>query len=437
MNIKESFGFRLATLILPFVSLFISCDENDIDFSEDPVKNKILVISDLHLGDRRSIDGGYGWQNQNRDSITFFLDYVISQKDSVKTLVIAGDLFDEWLSPMEVKTFADANDSTLSQDDFFDSIVETNRNIIDKFIEVKNAGIEIVYTPGNHDMLVTNENIEKCFGTGVITQARESFGMGKYEPNPDIVIEHSHRYDFFNAPDPISNKDLDQVSEASITPPGFFLTKIASSQNTSGPSLSAMVSSEVSELKGGNLKNRIIYDIAWKIILNVLHVPISEDKVIKTGIDGYTSEYSISDLIPNGNFILYNEAFEPSVWEERLTDNHSPVIINFTLSLLGSYYPFDISIARDVYIDVPKPTKKVIVFGHTHTPLTTLIPSQNSTGDVIYANSGSWVDQKWVGSGATCTFVEISINDNLYIVSANKYNKDKGVTRLSIVSTNR
>ncbi len=55
-------------------------------------RSLILVISDLHLGDQRSIDNRYGWLIKNRDMLTHFLNQMAIHP-SVKELVIAVDMF--------------------------------------------------------------------------------------------------------------------------------------------------------------------------------------------------------------------------------------------------------------------------------------------------------------------------------------------------------
>jgi hypothetical protein len=57
----------------------------------------IMCISDLHLGDDRSFNIGYGWLNDNRSLLAGFLNKV-RLSPNIKELVIAGDLFDEWFS---------------------------------------------------------------------------------------------------------------------------------------------------------------------------------------------------------------------------------------------------------------------------------------------------------------------------------------------------
>ncbi len=196
-----------------------------------------------------------------RDSLAQFLRYVVTKSDSVKTLVINGDFLDEFTAPMDVMPIADKNGKVLSEQEFFGQIVEANQMIFDELKAVKSAGIEIVYVPGNHDMLTTSDDFRHYFGN-LFTQARESLGMGKYEPMSDIVIEHSHRYDIFNAPDHISNNGIDNVSDESILPVGFFLCKMASSfsQKHGGSSFDNTTKEQVEKMLDGFLTQNTIIE---------------------------------------------------------------------------------------------------------------------------------------------------------------------------------
>ena len=90
---------------------------------------------------------------------------------------------------------------------------------------IQEGKILVTYVPGNHDLTITAANIESVLPG--INQARDAaLGLGTYSPvdYPAIAIEHGHRYNFFCAPDPISNQD---IAPGTIMPPGYFFTRIA------------------------------------------------------------------------------------------------------------------------------------------------------------------------------------------------------------------
>lgn len=184
---------------------------------------KVVVISDTHMGDQRSVEEGWGWFNENRPVLKEFLEHIAAHPEEYGTLVVAGDMFDEWVAPMDVTPFVNLNgEESRLESDFFQVLVRDNAEIIDAFRKVKAAGIELVYVPGNHDMTCTAEDFN-TYLPGLFTQARDAEGLGAYTPKDmeEVIIEHGHRYDFNDMPNPIS-------MEGSILPIGYTISKYAS-----------------------------------------------------------------------------------------------------------------------------------------------------------------------------------------------------------------
>jgi hypothetical protein len=132
------------------------------------------------------------------------------------------------------------------------------------------------------------------------------------------------------------------------------------------------------------------------------------DKIIKTGIDGYTQTFSVNDLIPyigsNGKFTvdLFNNSVEN--WAKRQVINNVPAQIdtdaalnNGALATFTDYQAQNQYFKRDGNI-------KVVIFGHSHDGK--LIADKNLIGkDVVYANSGTWIDSD--GNIPTRTYITI------------------------------
>ncbi len=365
-------------------------------------RTMIIVISDIHMGDQRSIDGGYGWFNKNRVKLESFLN-LVRQMPNVKELVIAGDLFDEWVAPMDSDTF---NGATQSQ--FVDMIAAANKPVVDAINNIIGDGaITVTYIPGNHDMLVESADIQRVFPG--ISEARESAkGLGAYTPldHSEIIIEHGHRYDFFNAPDPISNRSITKI--ASITPPGFFVSKIATtSDQETGKSI--FYRDQISATVGDNYEYYLSYWAAWQLIMS--QKPVKEswtDKIIKTAMDGYTEVYAIDDLIPqhsSGNGPLDVNLYKGIVdtWYDRQAANNVSVpILPETAIAAGALTPVMDAQSSVQYFMNRSSNKRIVVFGHTHHA--DLLSSLNyKLQGAIYANSGTWIDN----GNPSCTFVAI------------------------------
>lgn len=357
----------------------------------------IMCISDLHLGDDRSFNIGYGWLNTNRLLLEGFLNR-IRLSPNIKELVIAGDLFDEWVAPMDVDPL-----NGKSQSEFLTSIVTSNQNIINALNNIIEDGlIKVTYVPGNHDMLVTSGDIDRIFPG--IAQARDAAGLGRYTPpdRQEIVIEHGHRYDFYNAPDPISNQG---TSATPLLPPGFFVSKIAATSDLKASLLhkpQSLIAPE--KAKGGDYKYWL-YLGAWEVILSQKPVDVPRSaKIIKTGINGYSSLYAIDDLVPQNvgrgilDVNLYKDIEE--TWPVRQTRNLVPNHISTAEAVAAGALNIVLDAqALQQYILAPASPKRIVVFGHTHKAILIPYPLYKAA----YINTGTWIDS----ANPTATFAII------------------------------
>jgi UDP-2,3-diacylglucosamine pyrophosphatase LpxH len=358
-------------------------------------KTQVVVISDLHLGDQRSIDDGYGWFINNEDLLSAFLND-LTARAAVKELVIAGDMFDEWVAPMQYDAFNGFGPDQAGESRFVDSIVAAHPGVINAVKSVIASGIKVTYIPGNHDMLVTEDDINRIFPG--IFQQRDAAGLGAYSPEglPEVIIEHSHRYDFFNAPDMYSNKipvspENYTNNPAATLPPGFFVSKIAASHGLEYPSLPAMAAAN--QFQSGPF----LYWAAWKLVMSQIPVPDDPNaKIIKTGIDGYTDVYAINDLIPQTEGLtikqpLLYKSIEDN-WQSRQAANRVNVPISVASGLLvGSVNSWcDLQASTQYFFH--DSSKRIVIFGHTH-HATLGFRLNTKLQKCLYANSGTWIDK--------------------------------------------
>jgi UDP-2,3-diacylglucosamine pyrophosphatase LpxH len=362
----------------------------------------IVVISDIHLGDLRSRDGGYGWFNKNSAKLESFLN-LVRQQPNVREVVINGDMFDEWVAPMDSDTF-----NGVSQSEFVDMIVAANKPVIDAINNIiRDGNISVTYVPGNHDMLVESKDIQRVFPG--IFEARDAQGLGSYTPldRPEIIIEHGHRYDFFNAPDPISNRSI--IKTDSIIPPGFFVSKIATTSDLESGK-STFYRQQLTDAVGDQYQYYYLsYWTAWELIMAAKPVKENwDDKIIKTGIDGYTEPYAINDLIPyyqanNGSLDvnLYKEIED--TWYDRQSVNNVLVPISVDTAIAaGAFNPVLDAQSEVQYFLNTSSGRRIVIFGHTHHAVMFSTLNYQLRWS-IYANTGTWVDN----GNPSCTFVVI------------------------------
>lgn len=394
----------VAALVLAFMAT--SCKTNDSPsltdnnpFDSTPnnseVRNKIVVISDLHLGS----DLSYSECVQHLPRLTEFLNN-IRQSKTVKELVIAGDMLDEWYVPSRNDTYQGK-----TQLDFIKKIAQTNKSVIDVLNGILEDGkIKVNYAPGNHDLVVQKECVAAILPK--LFQARDDnkLGLGTYTPTdfPQLAVEHGHRYDFFCAPDPESDQNK---KTGSILPPGYFFTRIAVNSITNPPKTGeATVVPDVTlnDKNDAEQVNNYIYYNSWKSVLTDL-IPVKDrfdDKMILANINNLNSSYSINDVLPHNNpdgtisMNLFNGSCNQKTWEKRLTDNNVPVMTKVNEAIVGSLKTSFLDDQSNVQYFQNKASKvRIVVFGHTHIPMIKTFINPDGK-ECVYANSGTWVDKK-------------------------------------------
>lgn len=402
-------------------------------------RSLIICVSDIHAGDARTIAGGYSGFVKYTDALVSLLNQ-IRLSPNVKELVLNGDVFDEWIGPMQ-------NDplNGMTESGFLDSIAAANPTMIDAINNIiKDGQIKVTYIPGNHDMLVTAEDINRTFPG--ISQARDAQGLGAYTPadHPEIIMEHGNRYEFFDSPDPVSNRSITQTE--SILPCGFFSTRVAYSSmieklSTLGSIPTITVNTED--------KSQLLYYLYWKVWDSLLtYKPVSEglnDKVLKTGIDGYKDTYAINDAIPynsNGNGPLDMNLFKNvgDTWEERQTKNLVQVkseakeaINDFAEGIATMDFSAFDEQAITQYFHNEASNKRIVIFGHSH--IACIKPSFNRTQEkTIYANSGTWQDNAGDPHFSYMTFVVItpqkSSDSTPEFVTLYQYSQSGAITKM-------
>ncbi len=389
-------------------------------------RSQIVVISDIHLG----VDDAYAETEKNRDALVDFLTQ-IKNSPNVAELVIAGDLLDGWFLPMDY-VYPD------SQDTFFEMVAANNQTLMDAFNAIITDGkIKVTYTPGNHDLLLTEEALQKIL-PGINQVRGDVQGLGEYTTgaNAEIDIEHGHKYNYFCAPDQISNRDITK-NDSTILPPGYFFTRIATSSVVEGHPASGNTFPEFTapDKNDASQFGLYLYGLTWNGLMS--NLPVNEsltDKVIKTNIDGFTEDYALNDLIPQqdpatGLIDVNLYKGEQDTWDERQTQNGVKAKIPLDEAILkASTYGYTDVQAKLQYFDTDA-SKRIVVFGHTHGAC--IIPGTNLDDQkTIYANSGTWIDN--AQGYPTMTFVVITpqqADSAVEIVNLYKYSLDNTFTQ--------
>jgi UDP-2,3-diacylglucosamine pyrophosphatase LpxH len=407
---KNPSSISVLSLVVLFVILFSACKDEPVDHTIGAFnnggneRNMIVVMSDLHLG----ADLTYAECSKNLGSLENLLKQ-IKASPNVKELVIAGDMLDEWFVPADVDTYQGKD-----QADFVKRIAVTNKGVIDALNSIiGEKKIRVTYVPGNHDLTITAANVESILPG--INQARDKEqGLGTYLPIDcsKIAIEHGHRYNFFCAPDPISNQD---IAPGTILPPGYFYTRIAVLYVMQKPVTPADTPPVVTKDPSGTDSQSLLYTYWYVWSKALTSYPIAnkfDEKIIVTNVDGFKGNYAVNDILPYqttpGGVIdvkLYKGIQDN--WTERQRRNHVAMPIPVSQAIAGSGKASESELqALNQYFLNPASDKRIVIFGHTHDPK--IIASINLNGQkCIYANSGTWIDHNGVAP-TTMSFVVIT-----------------------------
>jgi UDP-2,3-diacylglucosamine pyrophosphatase LpxH len=375
-------------------------------------RNSIICISDIHMGDPRAVTLGYCWFSKNGPALDSLLD-MVTTCPQVRQLVILGDLFDGWVIPYRLSPF-DNGAGIYNIRDYFMSVANApvNSNIINKLRAIASGGtIQLIYIPGNHDMLLTQEILQEII-PGVIWQG-DSTGLGHYSPVNEIIMEHGHRYDFFNCPQPLAN-------QGHILPPGYFISRL------DAEGLMEHGSSKLKSTKEGT--GQVEFLMAWTAAIEYLKIHYSltvaadSANIRMGGIDNYSTPFSF-----NGVRDMFAVNIE-NVWPSTEIRNAVPVTMPVLMAILDGSIDLSFTAAYE-YMQSQSPKRyKIVAFGHTHNPMLKVYPAgKNYTG--IYANTGSWVNAD-LSSKPVRTFLVIKpaawTGSDLDVVSLFQYNLDSG-----------
>ncbi len=407
---KNPASISVLSLVVLFVAFVSSCKSDPVDHTIGAFnnggdeRNMIVVMSDLHLG----ADLSYAECSKNLGSLEKLLKQ-IKAAPNVKELVIAGDMLDEWFVPANVDTYQGKD-----QSDFVKRIAATNKGVIDVLNSIiKEKKIRVTYVPGNHDLTITAANVESIL-PGIHQARDDKQGLGTYSPVDisKLAIEHGHRYNFFCAPDPISNQD---IAPGTILPPGYFYTRIAVLYVMQKPVTPADTPPVVTPNPSGTASQTLLYTYWYVWSKALTSYPIAnkfDEKIIVTNVDGFNGNYAVNDILPyqtTPGGVIDVKLFKgvQDSWTQRQTLNHVAIPIPISQAIAnagkGSESEFQ---ATNQYFLNPNSDKRIVVFGHTHDPK--IIASTNLSGQkCIYANSGTWIDHNTVAP-TTMSFVVIT-----------------------------
>lgn len=366
------------------------------------VRNKIVTISDLHVG----IDNSYAESAKNQTLLVEFLKRLHHTKD-VRELVIIGDFLDAWYLPIYYPSYTD-------EEKFYKGVIANNQELIDELKHVIKSGIRLVYVPGNHDLTLQQNVLSEAI-PGII-QVSDAQGLGTYYTGDrrEIAIEHGHRYDVFSAPDHISNKEL-CGNDKTILPAGYFYARYAATWVIEGkptiekkyPAVNIVPDETNSDQYGAYLYYALISTVSKRF------TPKEDlnDKIFKMHIAGFNDDYTYLDFYPqlqsDGTISAKLYKNIQRTWAERQVQNNVKVPNSFIKAVKGTLsWEYYLEQAKVQYLENKNEKVDVVVFGHTHMPVHCKVGEGK-----YYINDGTWVDNNTDFPEATRTFAVITTGE--------------------------
>lgn len=411
----------LLSLALPVSGFAAAADASPL-WAAGYTPNKIVVISDIHLG----IDDRYTETLTNRPLLVDFLQSLQNTAD-VRELVINGDFLDDWYLPVYYPAYTDVAQ-------FYREAIKTNQAVFDELNSIIQSGIKVVYIPGNHDITLIADVLQEAL-PGLV-QARDAEGLGVYYTGDrnEIAIEHGHRYDVFSAPDTITNAEL-CGNDDTILPAGYFYARYAATWVLEGyptveknlPEITAVPDKSDTDQYGAYMYYMILKTVAGRMTPN----EGLGEKIFDIHIAGFDDAYTFLDFYPalqaDGTItapVLFQNI--QRTWDTRQAVNLVKIPCSFLEAVSGTLDSGYFAKQAEVqYLNNPAEAVDVVVFGHTHVPVYSLMENGK-----CYVNEGTWIDHNTNYPNAARTFTVITTADTT-TAKLFSYEEDGSVTDIT------
>ncbi len=341
-------------------------------------RNKRIFLSDLHISHIPKLKAGkhdYTWlQKTDAEALVNFLKHLTSRQD-VEEVIFIGDLFDNWVVPVDIEP-PSIDDIIATRKADNDPVIQALENLC------RNPEIRVVCLPGNHDMELTSEIVEKHFGHK--TDPRKSLVFGGSAPwnagssvyrSSRLRAEHGSAHAMFNAPDPLNNP-------GSRLPLGYYISRVAATkthETGSGNRHWWTYADDVLEAVGPEKFAACVFEAILE------EARLSHDTEIVMPKRGKQTVAITARQISERYEDLYGQ------WKQRM----------------GAGIAFKSILAEIGYLDdaadrlCKKNDTNIVVFGHSHDWV--LDKDAWFVSDRIYANCGTWCDSP----GKPWTYVEV------------------------------
>lgn len=399
--------------------------------SSRPLKTRILVISDLHLGGAPATDDTPAFQMcpaSGRARLVQFVDWAtrLDPRERETHLVIAGDVVD-FLAEAEGGAFLPFTADDRLATAKLSSILTSTAEVWQALRRFAAAGHALTIMLGNHDLELSlpgpRRRLLDVLGPGRVEfiYDNQAFTLGP------VLVEHGDRYDDWNA---VAHDDLREVrsrlsrgERAEFAPPPgsrmvvdlvnptkrqlAFVDLLKPEDAALLPFLALLAPDRYAQvaiaLRNGIRALRVRYGADQEpkdrnfVGAPVSHTPLGT-ATLGTGDAGDDALLALADAAAAGG----DAGMAGSVgsfldrWRGRLADVYRQGQLDLLLRVLRALHhaqarAFDVETEDERYLRPATETARrgyeVIVYGHTHLAKRVALP-----GRAVYLNSGTWAD---------------------------------------------
>lgn len=386
-------------------------------------KNKIIIISDVHIGS--NVRTNWYQDSVHRPYLECALKYIRDNSEDVQELILLGDLVDQWMYVPDMEP--PSLEKIKAQNPYiFGGMIKDGTVVTGALVETVNAlgDDQTVYLNGNHDMMISSEEINsispKIKATGMVYEPPSGKGQ--------VVCTHGHIYSIFCAPDV-----LEYPSGLEGLPLGHFVSRLASRWCLQKLEKDYQPNETAANMPDTGNPNGAIFDAeeGLALIEDILKWiakkgDLSLSKIVMDGLLKATGNADKDFILSNSSRI--DAADIPKIYSNVYTDYPKSTGLDEVLfgmlaaefalgetDAFGSLSHFAAELAE---------TYRVVALGHTHVP----VDKDDhfiTYGDALYVNSGfvcpSIPDiMKKDGKMPSFTEIEIDEENRKFMVSVKK-----------------
>ena len=304
-------------------------------------RTKRVFISDIHLSSLERYNAKdkmrrarFNPKKHKARLVNFLQKTILANESDTKDLVLAGDIFDDWVCPPD------------EAPPTFKEIFKSNPEIMEALRAIAGSRINLYYLPGNHDYGIKKAAVESEI-PGVIFQKAYDDTQLK------LHAEHGNKYVLFNK----SHSGI-----ANGLPIGYFITRLV-------------------EHMGGYVSR--FHDLI-SYSDDVIKLVAGKTNFFSALIEALAERADVKEIVMNSRgrklpIKKIKQMYNPLAKKYSLFETLTKLPIEGELENIG-----------DGLCD--KKGYKIVIFGHTHKAK--IDKDSFLVADRVYANSGCWSQKK-------------------------------------------